>query len=330
MTMEQHAAHYDIPLERFTVNTEEGERIACYRIPNPGKPVVIMQHGLMGNSRQFIYLGKESIAYRVWSQGFDVWLTNTRENGYSRSYQDTYKWDYTWEDLALVDMPQVIDYILKETSQEQLIYIGHSQGGRIIYSLLSEKIEYNEKVKLFAALAPGMFIYNESWHPLKTTPAIVFEQLAEGRVQLPQLLITYTCAISETLCWLLMSGTFIPEEPYFSYMELASFAMVASEPTSATNLRCVQSDLAQEQQKLFKKNGEWIDISKITAKNALFVGKVDRLTPYGGQLGIMKRLTPGTLIYKKFYQTDDHFSFWMTRKEDFFKDLAELLQPYTR
>ena len=208
--MEGTAAYFDIPLERHTVDTAEGEHIACFRIPNPGKPVVIMQHGLMSNSRQFIYLGKESIAYRVWSQGFDIWLTNTRENGYSRPYDGTYKWDYTWEELALVDMPQVIDFILKSTSKEQLIYIGHSQGGRIIYSLLSERPEYNEKVQLFAAMAPGMYIYNENFHPLKTTPAAVFETLTDGRVQLPPKMLCYACVISETFCWLLMGATFVP------------------------------------------------------------------------------------------------------------------------
>jgi len=43
---------------------------------------------------------------------------------------------------------------------------------------------------------------------------------------------------------------------------------------------------------------------------------------------IMKQLNPQSLILKKFYQEDDHFSFWMTRKEDFFKDLEALLKPF--
>lgn len=33
--------------------------------------------------------------------------------------------------MALKDLPAVVDYILKETSQEQIYYVGHSQGTTI-------------------------------------------------------------------------------------------------------------------------------------------------------------------------------------------------------
>lgn len=43
-------------------------------------------------------------------------------------------------------------------SENDLIYIGHSMGTTMNFVLLSEKPEYNEKIRLFIALAPVAFM----------------------------------------------------------------------------------------------------------------------------------------------------------------------------
>lgn len=44
------------------------------------------------------------------------------------------------------------------STEHDLIYIGHSMGTTMNFVLLSEKPEYNEKIKLFIALAPVAFM----------------------------------------------------------------------------------------------------------------------------------------------------------------------------
>jgi lysosomal acid lipase/cholesteryl ester hydrolase len=43
-------------------------------------------------------------------------------------------------------------------ADDDLIYIGHSMGTTALFVMLSEMPEYNEKIKLFIALAPVAFM----------------------------------------------------------------------------------------------------------------------------------------------------------------------------
>jgi len=47
---------------------------------------------------------------------------------------------------------------IDNSTQNDLIYIGHSMGTTQIFVLLSEKPEYNEKIKLVIALAPVAYM----------------------------------------------------------------------------------------------------------------------------------------------------------------------------
>lgn len=38
---------------------------------------------------------------------------------------------YSYDEMAEYDLPAVVDFILKKTGQEQLYYVGHSQGTTI-------------------------------------------------------------------------------------------------------------------------------------------------------------------------------------------------------
>jgi len=56
--------------------------------------------------------------------------------------------------MGIHDLPAMINYILYQTDQKQLFYIGFSQGTTQFWVLMSLKPEYNEKIKLISALAP--------------------------------------------------------------------------------------------------------------------------------------------------------------------------------
>ncbi|XP_014208906.1 lipase 3-like [Copidosoma floridanum] len=158
---------HDYPVEEHLVTTEDGYELHVHRIPGspdkpkaPGKPVVYFQHGLFSSSDQWILMGPESdFSYMLADAGYDVWLGNIRGNTYSRSHvklspdYDGEFWNFSFHEIALFDIPATIDYILKETQQPSLIYVGHSMGGTISNVLLSTKPEYNEKIKLVINLA---------------------------------------------------------------------------------------------------------------------------------------------------------------------------------
>ena len=97
------------------------------------RPVVFLQHGLMDSSFAWINNGpNKSIAFILTDKGFDVWLGNSRGNRYSnkhRKYTDVSKdfWDFTWDEMALYDLPSSINYALNISKASKLGYVGHSQ-----------------------------------------------------------------------------------------------------------------------------------------------------------------------------------------------------------
>lgn len=46
------------------------------------------------------------------------------------------------------------------TKQEKIFYVGHSQGTTAFFVMMSEKPEYNEKIRMMAALAPIAYMGN--------------------------------------------------------------------------------------------------------------------------------------------------------------------------
>ncbi|CAG2067703.1 unnamed protein product, partial [Timema podura] len=48
----------------------------------------------------------------------------------------------------------MIDYVLSTTGESSLYFVGHSMGATIAVVLLSERPEYNEKLKITILLAP--------------------------------------------------------------------------------------------------------------------------------------------------------------------------------
>jgi pimeloyl-ACP methyl ester carboxylesterase len=104
--------------------------------------------------------------------GFDLWLHNSRGNRYSQDHstieiencskkQKKQYFDFSWSEMATYDQPALWNYVLQKTGQEQLYYIGHSQGTTQLFAGLSENHEFfSKRMKAFIAIAPCMSVYN--------------------------------------------------------------------------------------------------------------------------------------------------------------------------
>ena len=89
--------------------------------------------------------------------------------------------NYSWHEMGVYDLPAVLDYVLTNTSQKDLYYIGHSMGTSMFYVLTSSMPQYNKKIKLMTSLAPIAYMaYTTSplpkllsWNPL-TYVSVIF------------------------------------------------------------------------------------------------------------------------------------------------------------
>lgn len=135
------------------------------------RPVFLM-HGLLDSSTGWVLMGpNKSLAYLLADLGYDVWMGNARGNRYSRNhtrwnpngdYQNRKQfWNFSWNEIGLIDVPAMIDYVLENnTDFTNIHYIGYSQGTTAFFVMASERPEYNEKILMMNALAPITFMEN--------------------------------------------------------------------------------------------------------------------------------------------------------------------------
>ena len=91
--------------------------------------------------------------------GCDVWMGNVRGNTYSTNHTTLKKhdkrfWQFTFDEMAGIDLPSMIDYVLAQTGVETVSYFGHSQGTLIAFIGFSQNKELASKINVFGALAP--------------------------------------------------------------------------------------------------------------------------------------------------------------------------------
>lgn len=165
---------YEYPVEEHTVVTDDGYFLTLFRISAKKqqirdatvKPAVFLMHGLLGSADDWLLMGPgKSLAYLLADAGYDVWLGNARGNKYSRRHTSKHPalndfWQFGTDEVALHDLPAMIDYVLKTSGQEKLHYVGHSQGTTAFFALAADFPAYNEKIISMHALAPMAYMKN--------------------------------------------------------------------------------------------------------------------------------------------------------------------------
>ncbi|EJD00800.1 alpha/beta-hydrolase [Fomitiporia mediterranea MF3/22] len=162
---------YDIVDEE--VETEDGFLLRVHRVVNPrhetksnrkgGYPVLILP-GLFVSSGAFITSEERSLAFWLSEHGrYQVFLGNMRgafNMGHKNlSRDDPRFWDWTVRELAMYDLPALIEYVCDTTGYDKIAFIGHSQGNGIAFLALSEDMrpELGTKLSCIIALAPVVY-----------------------------------------------------------------------------------------------------------------------------------------------------------------------------
>jgi lysosomal acid lipase/cholesteryl ester hydrolase len=158
-----------------TAETQDGYLLRVNRIVDPtrehekhsdgrgGFPVLIL-HGLFQSSGSFVTSEERSLAFWLARQGgYQVFLGNNRgvfDMGHKTlSRSDPRFWDYNIRELAIYDVPALVDHVRKQTGYDKIAFIGHSQGNGTMFISLSQSMvpELGAKLSYFAALAPAVF-----------------------------------------------------------------------------------------------------------------------------------------------------------------------------
>jgi len=150
---------YGYPVEVHDVITEDGYILTLHRIPplfssnnsDTKRTPVFLGHCMTGSSAIWVLEPSQSLAFPLADNGYDVWMINMRGTTYSRRHvnytvEDPKFWDFSHHESAIYDYPAAIDFILKETGQDQVFFAGFSLGTTKYFILLSEKPEYNDKI----------------------------------------------------------------------------------------------------------------------------------------------------------------------------------------
>ncbi|XP_033335083.2 lipase 3 [Megalopta genalis] len=153
------------PAEAHIVETEDGYLLTMHRIPGKsGSPAIILQHGVLGSSADWVILGKgKALAYLLADAGYDVWLGNFRGSTYSRAHVnmttcDHKFWNFSWHESGIYDLPAMIDYVVGQKHHYLRAYIGFSMGTTAFYVMASEKPFMTKYLQSVYSLAPVVYM----------------------------------------------------------------------------------------------------------------------------------------------------------------------------
>ncbi|OVA02048.1 AB-hydrolase lipase domain [Macleaya cordata] len=129
------------PCSEHTAETKDGYMLGLQRVSSrtgdikikPAGPPVLLQHGLfMAGDAWFLNSMEQSLGFILADQGFDVWVGNVRGTRWSHGHislseKDKEFWDWSWQELALFDLAEMINYVHSITNSKVFV-VGHSQG----------------------------------------------------------------------------------------------------------------------------------------------------------------------------------------------------------
>ena len=147
----------------LTIPTQDNYLLKIFRVRNTekkNKKSIILIHGIIDSSDNWLINKKSSIAKTLLNQGYDLWFLNSRGNKYSCYHKnlkndDKNFWDFSFQEMGL-DLKAVVEHVFFETKEKVLVF-GHSQGSSQVFAKLSTDLELQGKIEKFFAFAPVVY-----------------------------------------------------------------------------------------------------------------------------------------------------------------------------
>ncbi|KAM9273625.1 lipase member M-like [Morus bassanus] len=122
---------------------------------------VLLHHGLvLGGGNWVSNFPNSSLGFSLQMDArYDIWIRNSQGNTWAcrhlnLSVDQEEFWDFSFHEMAVYDLPAMVGFVLRQTGQEKLFYVGHAQGSSLGFIAFSSMPQLAEKIKLFFALAP--------------------------------------------------------------------------------------------------------------------------------------------------------------------------------
>ncbi len=148
-----------VPDDVAAYKTADGWVNALRHYPGEGPPVMLV-HGMSANHNNWDFRDDASFVPRLLEEGYDVWVPELRGDPGSRHTSRRAGRRFTFDDHARYDLPAAVDRVLEITGESDLLWVGHSMGGMLLYTAISH---YPDKVRAGVAVsAPAQFL-----HPIK-------------------------------------------------------------------------------------------------------------------------------------------------------------------
>ncbi|KAJ8763469.1 hypothetical protein K2173_002352 [Erythroxylum novogranatense] len=157
------------PCTEHTIQTKDGYLLALQRVSSRNAnlraslgPPVLLQHGLfMAGDAWFLDSPEQSLGFILADEGFDVWVGNVRGTFWSHghvslSVRDKEFWDWSWQELAMYDLAQMLHHIIS-TTNSKVFLVGHSQGTIMSLAALTQP-GIAEMVEAAALLCPISYL----------------------------------------------------------------------------------------------------------------------------------------------------------------------------
>lgn len=176
------------PTEIAIVATADGWQLPLYHHAADGPPVLLV-HGMGANHYNFDYTEEISLSHALMTAGYDVWVVALRGDPDTTAPSRRAARSITFDDYVRGDIAAIVDEVLLRTDREQLLWVGHSLGGMLLYAWLSVR---PETIAAGVAVAsPAVFT-----EPLGRDTVESFVSALPARGNLP------TTSLMRTTAWL--------------------------------------------------------------------------------------------------------------------------------
>jgi len=305
-------ASRNCPFQQLYATTSDGYSLGLFRIPNPGRPAVLLQHGLMDTGSTWLLNDRtHSLAFILFDSGYDVFICNSRGNRYSldgsQSYQLPPYWKFDWDHHALYDVPACVNKVVQVSKRSSITYIGHSQGSTIGFAAFSKIPALSQSVNLFIALAPVTYMSHQGSKLLGLLATLrgdkILKLLGDGEfLPTPDFLskaLGIQCIITPSLCNNLL-GSLFGDSGRLDKSRMGVFTAHWPDMTSRQNMiHWIQNARSGD---FGAFDGSSYDISNIRIPTAVYYGTSDYLGDTMDVADVLNYLTDaGQLVDSQSY-----------------------------